>query len=172
MGSWQKIRKDAPPQSSASVVEKTDTRPRLACFEVEPPDVTVLGDNDFLTPVIRGLQVYHPHLNWELSGRMPMGASLPTKGTEQTTALVGPVAPCPRCGCCLFWEPIGNPEARCCVECDPPSPRLVENLWVVDSEDRGRLVSNDDRWNRAAFQRFDERRKSSAAKDATANGDF
>ena len=170
MGSWQKIRKDYQPQPEPSAVEKTDTRPRLTCFEVEPPDVTILGDNDFLPPVIRGLQVYHPRLNWELSGRAPVNPSNAAHWIPIT--LVGPAAPCPRCGCCLFWEPIGNPEARCCVECDPPSPRLVENLWLVENENRQVCVSESDRWKRAAFQQFDNRKKSSAAKDAAANGDF
>ena len=65
---------------------------------------------------------------------------------------------CFRCGCPLFWQPIGDPAVRCCVECDPPSPKLVEELWLSENENRQVCVSASSRWKAAAFQAYERRR--------------
>ncbi len=170
MGSWQQIRKDSPPAAPAAPVAEIDTGRLISMFEVEPATVTVLGDNEFLPPAYRGLEVYHPTPNWDLAGRAPMGSQPRIAGSS--FAVARPASPCHKCGCVLSWEPIGDPHARCCVQCDPPSPKLAENLWVAENENCEVCVSTSYRWKQAAFQEFERLRRSRARLDAVIDTGF
>lgn len=143
---------------------------KLLVHQVSEAEYCQLGNDDWIPAVMRGLEVVWPRPDWEITGSMiEQLRTNREKATARRAPTVAQCSPnCPVCQCPLFWEPIGDPTGRLCVECRPPSsPRVAEDLWLVGVNGWFECVSNEPRWQRAAFEVYERGRARTASAAAS-----
>jgi len=154
---------------------------KLVMHQVSEPECWPIGFEEWVPAVMRGLMLVYPAKDWEITGSMVDRAKgvFQEEESRRAPAVLSRVdlQPCLICQGLLFWEAIGDPDRLHCTACKPPSsPRMVEDLWLVDGSGGFSCVSSEPHWQRAALEVYEKgqarQRAAGAARVAAENAGF